>query len=356
MIDDLIKNPSSFDFFAAVRLLERLADEWQDDHGNGSSTRTEVGGDADPKHETIRFRAEPAMTFSVGDIARVDVESNPDNDRPPRTEMSVNFFGLIGPNGALPQHYTTLILERLRQRDHALRQFLDLFQHRSISLLYRAWEKYRVPFLYERSERAKGETDLATLALYSLVGLGTDGLRQRRTFDDRVSLFYSGTFSRQQRPALELQRILSEQMAVPVKVHQFFGRWMTLGDGELSRLSSQSGNGNRYNRLGVSVVLGRRIRDIQGSFRLVLGPVNYTQFRRFTPPGDDLKPLCELTRSFTGPEFEFDVQVVLAPRQVPECRLDSTATDGPRLGWNTWLRSQEIDRDVDDAVFLLPDI
>ncbi len=49
-------------------------------------------------------------------------------------------FGLFGPNGALPLHLTELAYERRRQLDdHTIVDFLNVFQHRLISLFYRAW-------------------------------------------------------------------------------------------------------------------------------------------------------------------------------------------------------------------------
>ena len=95
--------------------------------------------------------------------------------------MVVSFLGLTGPSGVLPRHYTELMLNRIRDKDYSLRDFLDLFNHRLISLFYRAWEKSRLPLGYERSrfDDPDREPDLATWALYCLVGLGTEGLRGR---------------------------------------------------------------------------------------------------------------------------------------------------------------------------------
>ncbi len=71
--------------------------------------------------------------------------------------MAVACLGLFGPSGSLPDHYTSLVIQRLRQHDFALRDFLDLFNHRTISLFYRAWEKYRFTIAYERPHRAAGD-------------------------------------------------------------------------------------------------------------------------------------------------------------------------------------------------------
>ena len=64
----------------------------------------------------------------------------------------------------------------------------------------------------------------------------------------------------------------------------------------------------------------------------------------------------ELTRSFVGPDLDFDVQPVLKPEEVPPCRLNPSAADGPYLGWNAWLRGLPFEHPADDAVFECVDI
>ena len=69
------------------------------------------------------------------------------------------------------------------------------------------------------------------------------------------------------------------------------------------------------------------------------------------PSGDALRPLAQMIRTYVGPQFDFDVQVVLQAAEVPLCRLGETAADPSRLGWNTWALSRSSDHDVSDAVF-----
>ena len=86
--------------------------------------------------------------------------------------MTVACLGLTGPQGVLPDHYTALLISRVRGKDYALRDFFDLFNHRTISLFYRAWEKYQVAPSFERAyfENERGE-DLFTRCLYDLLGV-----------------------------------------------------------------------------------------------------------------------------------------------------------------------------------------
>src|SRR5690606_12637601 len=147
------------DFFQAVRLIEGL-----------SPGRTPVGEGAEPAREPVAFSSEVGLAFPVSDIARI---------RPPEAPgapfgVSVNFMGLAGHAGPLPDVYTELIMDRAGMQDHALRDFLDVFNHRLVSLLYRTRKYHRVGF----APLAPEDSHVARY-LFSLIGLGTDGLRER---------------------------------------------------------------------------------------------------------------------------------------------------------------------------------
>ena len=143
----LFREPWRFEFFQAVRLLEWIAWERAPE---GAAPRAPVGHDEHPQNECARFRVPPTRGFAASEIASL-AQTAP--DAPP--EMEVNFLGLVGPSGVMPQHYNELVIQRLRRyKDSALRDFLDLFHHRTISLFYRAWEKYRFPVVYERHARS----------------------------------------------------------------------------------------------------------------------------------------------------------------------------------------------------------
>ena len=56
--------------------------------------------------------------------------------------MTMTFMGLTGPSGVLPRHYTDMMMRQQREGRgadrYALRDWLDLFNHRFISLFFRA--------------------------------------------------------------------------------------------------------------------------------------------------------------------------------------------------------------------------
>src|SRR5262245_47282449 len=131
----LFGQPHRFDFFQAVRLLEQAMRE-RARYEPGWPTQG-VGRDSLPENEAVRFRMEPSLAFPGSEVVRVKGSAKSERGRYPSVEMFVSFLGLISTSGVLPHHYTALILKRRREKDHSLQDFLDLFEHRFVSLFYR---------------------------------------------------------------------------------------------------------------------------------------------------------------------------------------------------------------------------
>ena len=134
---------------------------------------------------------------------------------------------------------------------------------------------------------------------------------------------------------------------VEVAVEQCRGAWYDLEPEDRCYLH---GHGLR-NQLGEGAVAGDMVWDQQSRFRIRLGPLNLEEFRSFLPGGRALAQLSSLTRFFIGPTLAFEVQPVLKGADVPWPSLNQAGAPAPQLGWNSWLRTGEMDRDPDDAVF-----
>lgn len=346
IVDRIIAAPYRYDWFQAVRLLRLHAVE-QAKRGTGRPLH-DVGQDYGPDEEIVRFRALVSHSFPPSAIQSVRRRS--DAESPDAVEMVVAFMGLTGPSGVLPQHYTQLVIDRVRRKDYSLRDYFDIFNHRVISLFYRAWEKYRVPVGYERARYQNDDDDLFMFCLRALVGLATGGLQNRLLVDDEAPLYYAGLFAHRTRNAVSLEQMLADYFDLNVQVKQFHGEWLYLRTQDQTRLPTVEEPDGCNAQLGVSVVVGERVWGVENSFQLRLGPLRYAEFKRFMPDGDLLAPLCQMTRLYVGPEFDFHVQPVLMAEETPWCRLVD-GDDAARLGWNTWLRGEHVERDPDDAVF-----
>jgi len=317
--------PHRFGFFQAVRLLELFAPD-----------RTAVGLDGPPPSEAVRFSAEASLAFPASEV--LDLQPGQDDGA---TRMTVRHMGLTGPQGTLPRHYTTLVMERLRQRDRTLADFLDLFNHRLVSLFFRAWTKYR---LHLRVRQDAG--DALSTYLYSLFGMGTPGLHGRMAVDDRALLFYTGLLAQRPRSATGLVALLGDYFhRLPVRVEQFVGQWLALDPEGLTSLRLHGGN----NRLGVDAIIGSRVWHTQSRFRVLLGPMSYPRFCAFLPPGRASREVLALTRFFVGLELDFEFRLLLRAEEIPSCQLGSTGPLATRLGWSTWLVSRPASYDADDV-------
>jgi type VI secretion system protein ImpH len=350
----------AFDFFQAVRLLEKIAPE-----------RRPVGQEAPPSAEAARFRAHLALSFPPSAIYQIDAPAA----RLPGPTLTVTFMGLTGPSGVLPRHYTDLLLRAARDlrgpERYAARDWFDLFNHRLISLFYRAWTKYRFWLAYERGEYARPDPDLFTESLYSLIGLGGRALRNRlrvavrpragdaqpervlARVEDLALLYYGGFLAHRPRCAVSLERLLEDYFGIPVRVLQFQGQWLRLDPDSQSQLVPHARSGE----LGVNVVVGERVWDVRSKIRIRLGPLTYDRFVSFFPdpsPVPERKSffkLMHLVRLYVGPGLKVDVQLVLKASEVPRCRMLARRGKAPRLSWNSWLTSRPVPRDAEDAVF-----
>ncbi len=260
--------------------------------------------------------------------------------------MTVAFMGLTGAEGALPRYYTELLLQRAQVNDYALRDFLDLFNHRLISLFYRAWETHHCVVGYERA-RETGEEDRFARLLYAVLGLGTAGIRERLGGDDGSLLRYAGLLVQRPRSAQALQHCLSDAFQVPVQVRQFMGMWLSVQEEDWSRLGTPGTN----NRLGQTTVAGTKVWDQQARFQVRLGPLDFDTFSGLLPSGKAFATLVRMTKFLAGPEFDFNVNLTLNAPEVPPCRLRVTPAYTPRLGWTTWLSSTPRTSIAEDVMF-----
>lgn len=319
--------PWNFQFFQAVRLLQRLYEN-----------RTPIGQFAKPEEEIVRVGVHQAVSFPASQIQGMEW---PEGDVP---RMLVNFMGLTGPSGVLPMAYTELINDRKRNKDHTLDAFLNIFNHRIISLFYQAWEKHRFPVVYER-----GQSDRFTRYLMSFIGLGTEGLQNRQPVRDEALLFYTGLLAMQTRSASALKYILEDYFSVPIEIEEFVGCWCKLDGDDQCELMT----GRQFSeQVGLGAVVGDEIWDQQSRARVRVGPMPLKRYRDFLPDGSAHEPLRALTRFYSGEEIEFEVQLILQREEVPSCELGSSI--GLQLGWVTWMKSgPSFDRSPDDTILLL---
>jgi type VI secretion system protein ImpH len=282
----------------------------------------------DQHHRTAgRIRIRGTLTNRYAPTPLTAMSERPDGD----SEIGIAFVGLTGPMGALPPPYTETALLARKRRSHSLTAFLDMFVQRCAELFVRAAEKYRLPAQVSRDQVSRDQ-------------VSREALHGRLSLRDRELFPYAGLLSNRTRSAAGLEIMLGHLLGLPVRILPFSGRWVEVSPSEQTRLD---GLAPQYCRLGLDTVAGAHIWDVQGMFRIVVGPLGYADFLSLSPGSERMRRLVDAARFYSGPALSFDVQLVLAKQTIPECQLlEGSAI----LGWNTWARSLPAMHDSFDAI------
>lgn len=326
--DVLTEDACSFEFFQAVALLQRLREKMRP-----------VGAFASPEDEVVRFTANPRMGFPASEIQQLKLEGQAP------AEMIVNFMGLTGPMGVLPHVYSELVLERLRARDTSLASFFEIFDHRAISLFYRAWERNRFHVNY-----GAGARDMFSRYLLDLLGLGTNGLLHRQEVEDEALFPFISLIAMQSRSAQALEQVLAAYFEVPVEVQEFSGAWYSIDESTQCVMDEQE---TMSSQMGIGAVVGDAVWDCQSRVRIRIGPLPIETYREFLPEGSAHRALRGITRFFSNDCLDFELQLVLDRSQVPTIELDFDRGSPARLGWTSWAKTAPMGADPDDTILAL---
>jgi len=324
--DELLYRTSRFEFFQAVRLFHRI---WSD--------RAPVGGDGDPGAEVLRFRSDMSPAFPGSDVAEA---SPPDGVNP--GELLVKFMGVATPAsfGSMPRRYAEEMRRQVREKNAAPRDFIDLFNHRFISLFYRAWERHQPAVLHEG-----GRSNSFERALYGVLGLGTEGLSNRLPVDDRMLISRAGLLAMRPLSASAMESLIRSVFEVDVHIEQFIPAGYEIEGDDQNSLGIANTCLNEDLYLGVEIVL------IHSKFRVRVGPLGFSEYREFLPDRPAFRSLAQLVRFATGEGRDVDAQLVLEAAEVPALQLGGPEEAPCRLGWSSWLGDKEFVEPVDDAIF-----
>lgn len=323
---DLKAEPWRYDFFRAVRQLECAHRD-----------NPRVGESLHPREDPVRFGQNPSLAFAPSTLSGLQ-PAEPDV-RPER--LLISFMGLFGPNGALPLHMTEYARDlQHNARDVTLARFLDVFHHRMISLFYRAWADAQKAVDFDRPDRARFATYLA-----SFFGMGMETLRDRDAAPDWTKIFFSGRLAPHAKNPEGLAAMLEGDLGVPARVLTFVGQWMRLPVESQCRLGASPESGS----LGRTTIVGERFWAGQLKFRIRFGPLSWLDYQRLLPSGPVWQRVQAWVRNYTGREFCWDAQLVLRAKEVPKLTLGGV---GAILGWTTWLSSHDAKEDADQLVLV----
>ncbi len=362
LAEELFLRPYNFEFTQAVRLLQ-----------NACPQSMPLGTGTDPLKEAISFKARIFLSAPPSDLYRIKapfplslegpvhpkestslktsggdshwytppnlpllcyqgVQNSPQASLKKRSlfdqgplEISVNFLGIAGAQGPLPIVYTEMVLQRLKVKDPVLRDFLDLFNHRYISLSYRISEKLN-PTLQRGTPE---ETPLGKI-LTRLTGIATD---QDMAFPIRSILSYTRFFWKKPHTPNILKQILQNYFGQHVTIQLFQGGWISLDAYKKTILGKST---SQNNLLGKTAVVGSRVWCQDQSFNVCLTIKTPEEYLQFLPQGPAHLELRQFLNAYVSPRFFVKIALKLI-RKPPSCLANPGRRFPFILGWTSWL-------------------
>ena len=315
-LEALMEAPQGYHIFQALRLIEAAHPD-----------KPRLGEGARPADDPIRIAQEVELAFPATTIREIEPARG---KRPPR--LISRFFGMFGPHGPLPTSLTEYVRDRQRNhRDHTSADFINMFSHRMMSLLYRAWTSAEPAPSFDRETSDRFSEKVEAIAGYRGVSFGDSDLMPDMTKRHFAAHLATGT-----RSCEGLSAILGAFFEAPVEVEDFVGSWLELEDGDRWELGKGGG-------LGRDTSIGVRVWTRSAKFRIRVGPVPIETYRRMLPGSPSLDRMQAIVRNYAGDGLDWELNLILRAEDVPQAELGTTA-----LGFTGWTGERDRTKDADE--------
>lgn len=160
--------------------------------------------------------------------------------------------------------------------------------------------------------------------------MGYGQLREKEVLNWSRLLAYMGLIAFKSDAAGSLESTLRHYFAhSSVYVLQCIRRTVDIPDDQRCRL------GVANCRLDQNCLIGERVPDQTGKFRILISDLSWERFNSFLPDQAIFAELATLVKMVLRSRMQFDVELRLRPEEIrPLIIGDSSET---RLGWSTWL-------------------
>lgn len=304
LITDLLTHGHEFSFVQVMRLARKHLDSgakgglpeihWQD---------------------RVRIRPELSLAFPASDVARVEKVGD-------QLRVTATFLELYGPASPLPNFFTEELFDEASYDESVKRDFIDILHQRSYQLYFRCWSKYR---LLIRVVEEQNPIDRERLLC--LIGLGEKELAS--SIPEAYPLLrYTGILTQYPRSATGLSTLLRDAFRLKnIRIIQNVKRMVSIPRDQLMRM------GLAGCRLGMDTVLGNRIADRMGKFRLEIGPLAWDTFNSFLPGTVRHEKLSGYMNFYLVDPLDVELKLILAAGEARPIRVGNPKA---KLGINTW--------------------
>ena len=305
-----------FEFFQAVSLLEQTY-----------KNRPALGHTGPVEDEIAQLLPNNTLGFPAADIGRIELHENSTGSD--KWKLFQNFLGLYGPNSAAPIFIAESVNQCIDAED-PLKDFLDIFNHRVISLYYRAQKKNSVI-------KTVSTTHSNPISNILHAMMGHDFNMDETNWDVGPSklLRHCGLFSSSNRNPNGLEKLVSDYFSLSdVHVIPFARRRIKIPQSSQGRLSTFQNQA----ALGESFILGEVIEDITGQFILRIKMPDMQTFKQFQPGEKQYNELIFLVNMYVQYRLGFTLEFIIPTEEIRSMAISGVNPSG-KLGQSSWVGS-----------------
>ncbi len=287
-----------FNFYRFCELVEKFSGR-------------KLGAAGKLSQDAVRFRPDPHLGFPTSELKKTETDpAHPDDPPTVRT----TFHGLYGVDSPLPTAYVDDINQG-REGADAMAAFLDIFNHRMMTQLYRIQRKYNYPASYE-----EGGTDKFSRSLMALAGITqTDDLPASRLLAILGPMMHTTLTT-------EGVAAVIRSQALSTRVEVFPHHPVTMSVDERTRLTLKNPMA-----LSERLVMEDEVETLNYCMRIEMYTEDAKEAKGWWPQGQLRKDVFALLKAYLGCDYDADIYLTVPTRILPRPGLGKA---GLFIGYN----------------------
>ncbi|WP_273402693.1 type VI secretion system baseplate subunit TssG [Campylobacter avium] len=314
------KKQSLPDFFTLLRYIESKYPK-----------KTKLGYALNYEDEIIRFSQVPHLKFAESEIADIDIKDD-------KVLLKVYFFGLLGPNSVMPLEFTNFVMNRsLNHQDKGIQSFLDIINHRMLSLYYKAKSVNNQTLSFSKEE--DNFYDMISSFCANTQNLHRDK-KHILPYDTQIT--YAHFLSKKIRSKDGLEKILSTFFKLPFRILTHINTKSSIPKEFLCVLSNP-----KSAILGKNTQIGKHYFSKNKRIILELDQISLKDYKNFIPRSLGFLRLIALINMYLSKPIEYIIKFRLKKDSDVKSYLDAKSA----LGVNSWLSSKNAELDIQINAF-----
>lgn len=309
---ELFEKPYDFSFFQGMRILEQIFPASMDQDNESEISKA------------ITIKSYITLSPSPSDIQNLEIISKT------QVRLTINLLSLAGIQGPLPTAYTELVIDRLRQKDTGLNDFLDIFNHRLALIYYKIYKKHTPGF--DLCSPHKSEFGKSVLAVS---GINTSYVLEKEV-SPRIFLKYSGILWQRPRSLVGLEQILADFFKTKVKVLPFKGSFKEVDEEDWTVIGKEKG---KNASLGETAMIGKKSWITSPHLIIEFGPFDENRAADFFKENRGYTYLKTFVEVYCGSIYTFDAHLLCMPKKPLHSQLGLQS----QLSWTSVIGKRSFD-------------